>query len=239
MEENHLIRLLGNENSRMGGSMDFKKLKKRLARLDTACICDASKAFRVMDPGIKPVFAGIKLIGMARTVHCRGDFLSVIKALQEAQEDEVLVIDAEGDKIAFAGEMFATEAQRKNLAGMVIDGGCRDVSQIRKIRFPVYARYQTPMAGGASKIFKTQITVQCGGVSVSPADIVFGDDDGIVVMNEKEITSILHVAESIQKIEEKVIKKMEARTSLFLLMNFSDHYERIGKGQESRLEFTL
>ena len=219
--------------------MDFKKLKKRLARLDTACICDATKTFRVMDPGIRPVFDGIKMIGIARTVHCRSDFLSVIKALQDAQEDEVLVIDAEGDNIAFAGEMFATEAKRKKLAGMVIDGGCRDVRQIRKMQFPVYARYQTPMAGGASHIFKTQTPVQCGGVSVSPGDIVFGDDDGIVVMKETEINAVLNVAESIQQIEEKVMKKMEAKTSLFLLMNFSDHYERISKGQDSKLEFIL
>ena len=219
--------------------MDFKKLKKRLSRLDTACVCDASKTFRVMDPDIKPVFAGIKMIGIARTVHCRGDFLSVIKALQEAQENEILVIDAEGDKIACAGEMFAAEAKRKKLAGMVIDGGCRDVEQIRRIRFPVYARYQTPMAGGASKIFKTQVAIDCGGVPVSPGDILFGDDDGIVVMNEKETASILEIAESIQEIEEKVMKKMEAKTSLFLLMNFADHYERISKGQDSKLEFTL
>ena len=219
--------------------MDFKKLKKRLSRLDTACVCDASKTFRVMDPDIKPVFAGIKMIGIARTVHCRGDFLSVIKALQESQENEILVIDAEGDKIACAGEMFATEAKRKKLAGMVIDGGCRDVEQIRRIRFPVYARYQTPMAGGASKIFKTQVAIDCGGVPVSPGDILFGDDDGIVVMNEKETASILEIAESIQEIEEKVMKKMEAKTSLFLLMNFADHYERISKGQDSKLEFTL
>lgn len=207
--------------------------------MDTACICDATKTFRVMDPGIRPLFEGVKMIGLARTVHCRGDFLTVIKALQEAQEDEVLVIDAEGDKIAFAGEMFATEAQRKKLAGIVIDGGCRDVKQIRKIQFPMYARYQTPMAGGASHIFKTQVPVKCGGVSVFPGDIIFGDDDGIVVMKETEINTVLVVAESIQQTEEKVMKKMEAKTSLFLLMNFLDHYERINKGQDSKLEFIL
>jgi 4-hydroxy-4-methyl-2-oxoglutarate aldolase len=207
--------------------------------LDTACLCDASKTFRVMDPEIKPVFPSIKMIGVARTVHCRGDFLSVIEALQEAQEDEILVIDAEGDRIAFAGEMFATEAKRKKLSGMVIDGGCRDVRQIRMIRFPVYARYLTPMAGGASKIFRTQVKINCGGVPVSPGDILFGDDDGIVVMSEKEITSILEIAESVQKIEGEVLKKMEENTSLFKLMNFSDHYERVSKGQESKLIFTI
>jgi regulator of RNase E activity RraA len=219
--------------------MDFKTLKKRLARLDAACICDASKTFRVMDPGIKPVFQGIKMIGVAHTIHCRGDFLSVIKALEEAQEDEVLVIDAEGDKIAFAGEMFATEAQRKKLAGMVIDGGCRDVKQIRKIQFPVYARYQTPMAGGASKVFKTQIRIFCGGVAVSPGDIIFGDDDGIVVMSEMEISATMDIAESVQNVEEKVTDKMEAGSSLFQLMNFSDHYKKVSKGQESKLIFTI
>jgi regulator of RNase E activity RraA len=135
--------------------------------------------------------------------------------------------------------MFATEAQRKKLAGMVIDGGCRDVKQIRKIRFPVYARYQTPKAGGASKIFKTQIPVKCGGVSVSPGDILFGDDDGIVVLKETEIETILKAAETIQDIEEKVMKKMQADTSLFHMMNFPDHYERISKGQDSRLEFLI
>lgn len=219
--------------------MDFKKLEKRLSRLDTACFCDASKTIRVMDSDIKPVVHGTKMIGIARTVHCWGDFLSVIKALQEAEENEVLVIDAEGDKVAFAGEMFATEAQRKKLSGMVIDGGCRDVRQIRKIRFPVYAKYHTPMAGGASKIFKTQVKISCGGVSVSPGDIIFGDDDGIVVMSEEEMAATLEIAESVQKIEEKVLKKMEGNTSLFLLMNFSDHYERISKGQVSKLIFTI
>jgi 4-hydroxy-4-methyl-2-oxoglutarate aldolase len=226
-------------DSKKGAIMDFKKLKKRLSRLDTACLCDASKTIRVMDPEIKPVVQGIKMIGIARTVHCRGDFLSVIKALQEAEENEVLVIDAEGDKVAFAGEMFATEAQRKKLSGMVIDGGCRDVRQIRKIQFPVYAKYHTPLAGGASKIFNTQVKINCGGIPVSPGDIIFGDDDGIVVMTEDEMTTTLETAESVQKIEGKVLKKMEGNTSLFLLMNFSYHYERISKGQESKLTFTI
>ena len=58
-------------------------------------------------------------------------------------------------------------------------------------------------------------------------------------MKEQEANTVLDVAETIQKTEEKVMKKMEAKTSLFLLMNFPDHYERISKGQDSKLEFTL
>lgn len=219
--------------------MDFKKLKERLARLDTACICDVSEKLRIMDPEIRPVYQGAKMVGVARTVHCKADFLSVLKALHDADEDEVLVIDAEGDKIALAGELFALEAQRKKLAGIVVDGGCRDVKGIRKINFPLFARYITPVAGTASKIFRTQIKINCGGVSVTPGDIVFGDDDGVVVMSPEEVTEILETAENIQRIEDKVLEKMEESKSLIDLLNFYDHYAKIDKKQESKLIFTV
>jgi 4-hydroxy-4-methyl-2-oxoglutarate aldolase len=219
--------------------MDFIELKKRLAELDAACICDVNKNLRVMDPGIRPINQGLKMIGIAHTVHCKGDFLSVLKALHEADEEEILVVDAEGDKIALAGELFAFEAQRKNLAGIVVDGGCRDIKGIKKTSLPVYARYITPLAGTASKIFQTQVKIDCGGVAVEPGDVIFGDDDGVVVMNVEEIKKILATAENIQRIENKVLKKMEEGKSLVDLLNFHDHYAKISKKQKSDLIFII
>jgi len=217
--------------------MDFIELKNRLSKLDAACICDVNKKLRVMDPGIRPLSQGTRMIGIAHTVHCKGDFLSVIKALHDAKEDEVLVIDAGGDRIALAGELFAFEAKRKKLAGMVIDGGFRDTRQTGKISLPVFTRYITPMAGTAIKIFQTQIKIDCGGVSVFPGDIIFGDDDGVVVMSEEEAVEILDKAENIQRIEEKVFAKMEQGKSLINMLNFFDHYEKVRKKQKSKLIF--
>jgi 4-hydroxy-4-methyl-2-oxoglutarate aldolase len=219
--------------------MDFKKLKERLANLDTACIYDVNEKLRVMNPEIRPVNQGLKMIGIARIVHCKGDFLSVLKALHDASEDEVLVIDAEGDSIAFVGELFALEAQRKKLAGIVVDGACRDVKGIRSINFPVYSRYITPKVGTSSNIFPVQEKVNCGGVSVSAGDIIIGDDDGIIVMSEKEAAEILDTAQNIQIIEKKVIEKLEAGKSLSEMLNFFDHYAKIDKKQESQLIFTI
>ena len=219
--------------------MDFKELKERLNKLDAACVFDSNKSLRVMDPGIHPINEGTRMIGIAHTVHCKGDFLTVMKALCDAKEDEVLVIDGEGDRIALAGELFTAEAQRKKLAGIVIDGGCRDVKQIRKTNFPVFARYITPKPGTSSKIFDTQIKINCCGVSVAPGDILFGDDDGIIVMSEKESTEILEIAEDIQQREEKVAMRLKDGESLIDLMNFSEHYEKINKDQESKLIFTV
>jgi regulator of RNase E activity RraA len=219
--------------------MDFKKLKERLANLDTACIYDVNAKLRVMDPEIRPVNQGLKMIGIARTVHCKRDFLSVLKALHDASEDEVLVIDAEGDSVAFVGELFALEAQRKKLAGLVVDGGCRDVKGIRSINFPVYSRYITPKVGTSSNIFPAQKEVNCGGVSVAAGDIIIGDDDGIIVMSEKEAAEILDTAQNIQIIEKKVIEKLEAGKTLTEMLNFFDHYAKIDKKQESQLIFTI
>jgi len=219
--------------------MDFKKIKERLNKLDAACIFDANKKTRVMDPGIQPINQGIKMIGIARTVQCQRDFLTVLKALYDAKEDEILVIDGEGDSIALAGELFTAEAQRKKLAGIVIDGGCRDVNQIRKTKFPVFARYITPKPGTSSKIFSTQIKINCGGIPVTPGDILFGDDDGIIVMSDEEITEILEIAEGIQAKEEKIALRLKDGESLINMLNFSEHYEKINKNQESKLIFTV
>lgn len=215
------------------------EIKERLLKLDTACICDANKKLRVMDPEIKPISQGIKFVGIAHTVQCESDFLTVIKALNDAKEGEILVINAEGEKIAVVGELFSTEAKRKKLAGIIIDGGCRDIKQLRKINFPVYARFIAPKSGTNYKIFSTQVKITCGGVPVFPGDIIFGDDDGIVVMNEEEIIEIIDIAEDIQHKEELVLTKIENNESLIDMLNFSEHYLKISNHKKSELTFTL
>lgn len=219
--------------------MDFHSIKAKLQLLDTACVCDADKNLRVMDPEIRPLSPELQMMGMACTVRCRGDFLSVIKALDEARENEVLVIDGGGEKIALSGELFSYEAKRKGLAGIVVDGACRDSSKIRELNFPFYSRYITPMAGTASTIFATQIDVVCGGVQVLPGDIIFGDADGIVVINSGEVEAILDIASQIQEKEEKVLERLNAGKDLLSLLNYREHYDKVGRGEESKLTFLV
>ena len=219
--------------------MDFCSIKAKFQLLDTACVCDADKNLRVMDPGIRPLSLGLQMIGMACTVHCRGDFLSVIKALDEARENEVLIVDGGGENIALSGELFSYEAKRKGLAGIVVDGACRDSLKIRKLNFPFYSRSITPRAGTSSSIFATQIDVNCGGVQVLPGDIIFGDSDGIVVINPGKVEATLNSASQIQLTEEKVQAQLEKGKSLLSLLNYREHYKKVGRGEESKLTFLV
>jgi len=216
--------------------MDIETLRVELAHLDAASICDADKTVRVMDAGIRPVRTGLTLLGFARTVRTGDDFLTVLKALREASPGEVLVIDTQGARRAVAGELFSTEAQRKGLAGIVIDGACRDTRTLRELPLPVYARSANPLAGTSRELHETQVPVSCGGVTVEPGDVVFGDDDGIVVLTPADLPRLLPIAREIQRAERTALERMSRGESLFDLLNFDEHEAALRSGRESRLK---
>ena len=229
--------------------MDFQELKTRLLPLDTACVCDANKALRaadstinalrVADPTIRPIRTGLKLFGRAHTVRCHNDFLAVIRGLRDAVADDVLVVDSQGSDRAVSGSLFPTEAIRKGLAGIVVDGPCRDTRTIRELDFPYYARSHTPYAGTTSNPGQTQIPITCGGVTVNPGDILFGDDDGLVIATSEELADALPIAETIQHTESVMIGKMNDGTSFLDMLNFEAHCAALEAGEPSNLQFTV
>ena len=213
-------------------------LSSRLAAIETSCLCDARRGIRVLDPAIRPLTPGLKIAGPACTVSCRNDFLGVLEALQAARPGDVLVVDGGAERLAVAGELFATEARRKGLAGIVVDGAVRDVATIRTLGLPVYARSTSPAAGTVAAPGRVQQPVHCGGVDIAPGDLVIGDDDGIVVLTEAELDELLPIAEGIQAKESEALARMAARQSLFDLTNLEEHLAARKAGRPSRFGFT-
>lgn len=223
----------------MMNTLDFSEVKHQLASLDTASICDTNKSLRVIDPAIRPVREGMKLIGRAHTVRCHEDFLTVMRALKDASEDEVLVIDTQNSKRAVTGELFSSEAARKKLAGIIIDGACRDTEKIRALPIPVYCRNTYPISGTVARIYETQTPVTCGGVTVNPGDVVFGDHDGVIIASLEEIEKAIPIAQEIQVKEAQILARLGQDESLFDMLNFDEHFEQVRKGIASTLKLKV
>src|SRR5215208_6989646 len=154
---------------------------ERLRAIEVSALCDADKSLPVCDPAIRAMVPGVRFAGPALTVTAEDDHLPTFSALAEAVPGEVLVIAANGRRLAVLGELFATEARRRGLAGVVIDGFCRDVAGLRRVGLPVFARGTIPASGSTVSRAPLRDPIRCGGVDVQPGDIVFADDDGVVI----------------------------------------------------------
>src|SRR5574341_377153 len=166
---------------------------RRIARIPTAILSDALGRLGTMAAAIKPVIPGMAVTGIAHTVRCfPGDYLTLLKALAEAREGEVLVVDGGGVlEAALLGKLMAIEARRKGIHGFIIDGAVRDLRGLEGVGIPVFARAVTPRVGTAEHLQETQIPIICGGASVQPGDIVHGDEDGVVVFGAKRLRTVV------------------------------------------------
>ena len=151
--------------------------------LSTAIISDCLDRFQVMDPAIRSLTGG-HLIGPAYPVlTMAGENSTLHRAVVGAPVGSVLVVDAGGYLgRAVWGEVLTVAAEVAGIRGVVIDGAVRDFDELQKQELPVFAR--GACAAGPHKGWQGRIgqPIQCGGVPVSPGDLVVGDGDGVVVV---------------------------------------------------------
>ncbi len=214
-------------------------LLNQLGDLETSMLADINKHIRAMDAGIRRINPGRKLVGRARTAACRNDFLTVMRILADAEPGEVLVIDGRGGHLALAGEMFAMEARRKKLGGIIVDGMVRDSAAMQDIDLPVYARAVHPVAGTIQDIGEIQTIISCGGITVAPGDIVFADADGVVCGTADELSALVPGARDIMANETRAFAGFEKGVALMDMLNFEEHYAKRTAGEASNLSYIL
>jgi regulator of RNase E activity RraA len=130
----------------------------------------------------------------------------VFEIIDSCEKGEVIVIDAGGYMSCDVwGGLTSTAAKVRGLAGAVVDGAVRDVSEIRELEFPVFAKGIVPASPtGRLQIMAHNITITCGGVLVNPGDIILGDDDGVVVIPKEKAEKVLELTKSLSQAEKKV-----------------------------------
>ena len=210
-------------------------MRERFARVYTAALADIldARGYReqTLPPSIRALERGVTLAGPAFTVKGRpaetssydGALRKVLGMLGQVPAGHVAVYACGQDVSAHLGELSVTSLATRDVAGCVLDGGCRDVRFIRELGFPVFCSHVTPEdSTWRWELEATQVPVTIGRVLVDPGDWVVGDDDGVVVVPHALAEDVLAEA------EEKVGTESEIRAAVANGMPPLEAFERFG-----------
>ncbi len=179
------------------------------AGLPPTTLADLLDRSQVMDIGIRPLWPAPRIAGPAFTVGCpAGDNLMLHAAIYRAPPGSVIVVEAGDVDYAVAGGNVCAVAQRRGIAGFVVDGVIRDVGEVREMRFPVFARGVIPIPGTKAAIRPLNEPISCGGVAVRAGDVVVADEEGIVVVPAARQAELLRDASA--RLEREAAESLDA-----------------------------
>ena len=189
----------------------------------TATLADAAfrakRPVRIPSSGLKPLDRNQKLAGPAFTVEANNDLVSILVALHRAESGQVAVITNTTSEVAVFGDLMATEAHRKGLAGFVVDGLVRDTLAVLDIGLPVISRGTLPIGplkirADLKGIGRINVEVFFGEVAIQPGDWVFGDADGVIILAPDDLEAVFSQAKISQEREDQLMSEIRAGTPL-------------------------
>jgi regulator of RNase E activity RraA len=175
-----------------------------------------------MDHEIKPRINEKKVVGPAVTI-LEGPTTEALPpthaldAIDESPKGSVIVIAIGGEtNVAVWGGLMTAGAEVNGHAGAVLDGGVRDVTEIRRDSgFQVFSRSVSPSTTvGRFKTISSNVPVVCGGVTVNPGDLVVADLDGVVVVPQAHVDAVLKMATEIEVREAEQARLIRQTKSL-------------------------
>jgi 2-keto-4-pentenoate hydratase/2-oxohepta-3-ene-1,7-dioic acid hydratase in catechol pathway/regulator of RNase E activity RraA len=170
--------------------------------------------------GLRSTRPDARLVGLARTLRFipsredlftahGGGYNAQKRAFDSLGTDDVLVIEARGEPgTGTVGDILALRAQIRGAAGIVTDGGVRDIAAVAALDIPTYYQNAHPAVLGRKHVpWDVDLTVACGGAAVQPGDVIVGDADGVLVIPPSLIEEVVN--DSIeQEREETFIAQM-------------------------------
>jgi len=210
-----------------------KEILKKFEKVRTADVSDAMDSLGLVDVGVmspkmRPLWEGIRMVGLAKTVKLfpssriitRMSYEEYDKRLEEMcdnsysfvdyfGEDQVWVVDAGGINAGLWGSHIVMIGMNKGVRGYVIDGTCRDSYEVKLEKAPVFATIRScTHVIGRLQIGYIDKPIMCAGVVVRPGDVVIGDDDGVVVVPQEIADEVVDRALRIRE-KDKIARRKE------------------------------
>ena len=215
---------------------DPQSLSERLGECYTGAVYDVMREFGmkncVLPHAIRALDPETRVAGRVFTMQGRPDPTSSVhesilrwtEFLTVAPEGHVIICQPRDHSLALMGELSAETLHLRGVKGCIIDGGCRDNAFIRKLGFPVFARFQTPRdIAGAWTLESLGQTIEIEGVQIRTDDLVLADIDGIVVVPKEKAEAIIGQVEEVMNAENLV------RRAILDGMSPKEAYLKFGK----------
>lgn len=163
-------------------------------------------------------FSHTRMIGSAYTVSCGGgDNLLFYYAIDNAEPGDVIVVAGGGyTERAYCGEIMATMAKKRGLAGFVVDGAIRDPQEIGRMDFPVFAAGISPNGPFKNGPGEINVPVSIGSRVIFPGDILVGDPGAIVVIRPDEALELQKKTRAVMEKEAGMMRRIEEKGGLDL-----------------------
>ena len=201
---------------------------------------ESASLYEVMKGGalsndFRPVWPGIRMCGTALTVKTRpGDNLMLHKAIDMAKPGDVIVVDCGGYTNAggMCGGLMAASMKSRGVAGFVTNGSVRDTMDFKRLEMPAFSRGIA--VEGSTKAHGGTInhTIVIGGVVVEPGDIIFGDNDAVVVIPKTIAEEVLNKANEREEEEEQMMQDILAGKYVTLDLGYREVFDSLDLSEE-------
>lgn len=160
----------------------------QLAPVGTATVHEAIGRRGYLGPDVMPIQQDVKVAGTAVTVLSHpGDNLMIHAAVEVCQEGDILVVATTAPSTHGGfGDLLASSLQARGVRGLVMDAAVRDTADLRAMGFAVWTRHVSCQGTVKATPGSVNVPITIDGITITPGDVICGDDDGVVVVERAE-----------------------------------------------------